>query len=119
MSTNIQDRVAKGAALLDEKVPGWSSQVERELSGLSLEAQVFGIGRSASGLIEILSDRTERTERYRKTSGEFGFRTRDPIMLFWDYGFVTESPHQQKSLLHAWEEEIEVRRGVSENKVGR
>lgn len=111
MTTAIRDRVAKGATLLDEKVPNWQDRVTQDLNGLGLEAQVFGIGRSASGLIEILSDRPERTERYRKTNGEFGFRQKDPILLFWDYGFVTENHHEEQSLRHAWRREIKKRSG--------
>lgn len=107
--------MARGAALLDEKMPGWERSVDEEnLGEKPLLVQLFGF-RSSGGLSALLSDRPERREMVRGAVDEKGrqmWRTREPILIAPLYGFLTEHARNEPSLRHIWRREIEKRKAV-------
>lgn len=105
-----QQRVAKGAALLDEKMPGWHEIVDHtDLLDRPLIVQLFPTG-SSSGLIRLLADRPERDDPGRSPRGK-----RDPILLAPLYGFIAVGDGHndrsvEQSLRHHWRQEIRARK---------
>jgi hypothetical protein len=113
MATAAMVRAAKGAALLDEKMPGWARRVDPErLSEKPLDVQLFG-PHATSGLLDLLKDAPERRVSYRGKDGETHWRTRDAILVAPEYGLVVSERRFEPSYRYAWRNEIEARTGAA------
>jgi hypothetical protein len=102
MSDTIAERVKRGAALLDEKRPGWAEQIGTQyLAMWSSCGCVLGRldGEYEIGLRKLWPEETK--DALRTLAGEHGFTCSiDPLGPEWT------------NLRSAWEAEIEARRPV-------
>lgn len=108
-----EDRVAKGAALLDRVRPGWEREIVADrLAMQSCELCVFGqlYGDYASG-VNMLDDMTS------EDPSDYGFDIPDRVLGFGESSRVYvlgfgESSHAYEALADAWRAEVR-RRVVS------
>lgn len=97
-ATANQERAAKGAALLDEKMPGWESRVdENKLDKRSVLVQLYGPFRDGRAISSLLSN-------HHKGDVIKGWT------LAADFGFAATHHSRRRSLDAAWKTEVEKRK---------
>jgi hypothetical protein len=94
MTTTMQDRAAKGAAILDEKELGWADRVdEKVLSERSVLVQLFGAFRDGSAITRLLAP-----------------HHKGDVMAGWamapEFGFALAEQRHRRSLAAAWQKEV-------------